>query len=170
MCRVEDGNVRYAPLCIYKFHLVAPRKLLEAQMFNQQYHEYEEIKNVPERLKWHRYHRGLMQKEVAEAIGVTRRQYQQLELGTIDYYPRELVNKLAELYQIKVEELLDEYNWFLYRGQGSLIKKFRESLGLGRKQFAQLINVNLGVLRNWEEESNRINKESWERCFKDMIL
>lgn len=62
MCRTEDGIVQYAPLCIHTFRLIAPRKLLEAQQFNQQYHSYEEIQNVPDRLRWCRHHMGLMQK------------------------------------------------------------------------------------------------------------
>ena len=75
MCRTEDGIVRYAPLCIHTFRLIAPRKLLEAQQFNQQYHSYEEIQNVPDRLRWCRHHMGLMQKEVAEQIGISRGHY-----------------------------------------------------------------------------------------------
>ena len=170
MCRIEDGIVRYAPLCIYTFRLIAPRKLLEAQLFNKQYQRYEEIQSIPERLKWHRYQNGLMQKEVADILGVTRRKYQQLELGTIDYYPKELLDKLSELYKIRVEDFLDDYNLFLYKGQGQMIRKYREQLGLERKEFAQLIDVNPGVLRSWENESNRINKESWENCFKNMSV
>lgn len=51
-----------------------------------------------------------------------------------------------------------------------MIRKYREQLGLERKEFAQLIDVNPGVLRSWENESNRINKESWEKCFKNMSV
>ena len=51
---------------ILSFRLIAPRKLLEAQLFNQQYQHYEDITNVSDRLRWCRYHMGLMQKEVAE--------------------------------------------------------------------------------------------------------
>lgn len=80
MCRIEDGIARYAPLCIYTFRLITPRKLLEAQLFNKQYQRYEEIQSIPERLKWHRYQNGLMQKEVADILGVTRRKYQKLEI------------------------------------------------------------------------------------------
>ena len=43
MCKNEDGNVRYAPLCIQSFKFIAPRKLQEAQLFNKKYRKYEEI-------------------------------------------------------------------------------------------------------------------------------
>ena len=53
---------------IHSFRLIAPRKLLEAQLFNQQYQNYEDIPNVQDRLRWCRHHMGLMQKEVADRI------------------------------------------------------------------------------------------------------
>lgn len=43
----KTAIVQYAPLCHPYIRLIAPRKLLEAQQFNQQYHSYEEIQNVP---------------------------------------------------------------------------------------------------------------------------
>ena len=41
-CR-EDGKLRHALLYIHTFRLMAPRKLLEAQLFNMQYGSYEDI-------------------------------------------------------------------------------------------------------------------------------
>ena len=66
------------------FRLIAPRKLLEAQLFNQQYQNYEDIPNVQDRLRWCRHHMGLMQKEVAELIGITRGHYIDFEVGYVD--------------------------------------------------------------------------------------
>ena len=60
---------------IHSFRLIAPRRLLEAQLFNQHYQNYEDIPNVPDRLRWYRHHMGLMQKEVAELIGISRGHY-----------------------------------------------------------------------------------------------
>lgn len=169
MCKTEDGIVRYAPLCIHSFRLIAPRRLLEAQLFNQQYHSYEEIHNVQDRLRWCRHHMGLMQKEVADMIGITRGHYIDYEVGYVDYYPKEIVDKLAKLYQIPVDDLLDDYNRFLYKGQGKLIREYRESLGLKKKQFARLINLDPGTLRCWENDQKRMFKDSWEKYFKNII-
>ena len=41
MCKNEDGNIRYAPLCIQSFKFIAPRKLLEAQLFHKKYRKYQ---------------------------------------------------------------------------------------------------------------------------------
>lgn len=169
MCKAEDGIVRYAPLCIHPFRLIAPRRLLEAQLFNQQYHSYEEIHNVQDRLRWCRHHMGLMQKEVADMIGITRGHYIDFEVGYVDYYPKEIVDKLAKLYQIPVDDLLDDYNRFLYKGQGKLIREYRESLGMKKKPFARLIHLDPGTLRIWENEEKRMSINSWNKYFKDII-
>ena len=137
---------------IHSFRLIAPRKLLEAQLFNQQYQNYEDIPNVQDRLRWCRHHMGLMQKEVAELIGITRGHYVDFEVGYVDHYPKEIVDKLAELCQVPVDDLLDDYNRFLYKGQGKLIREYRESLGLKKKQFARLIKLDPGTLRTGRVE------------------
>ena len=39
-----------------------------------------------------------------------------------DFYPKEHMEKLAELFEVPLEDLLDDYNLFLLRGQGEQIK------------------------------------------------
>lgn len=169
LCSTYDGCVRYAPLYIHSFRLIAPRKLLEAQLFNQQYHSYEEIQAVPDRLRWCRHHMELMQKEVAELVGITRENYIDFEMGYADCCPKEVVDRLAALYQIPADDLLDEYNRFLYYGQGKLIREHRQSLCLGKKPYARLMKMDANSLRAWESERKRISKNSWEKYFKDVI-
>lgn len=169
MCHNDNGIIRYAPLYILSFRLIAPQKLLEAQLFNQHYHSYEDIQNVPDRLRWCRHHMGLMQKEVAQRVGISRARYIEMETGAVDYYPKEIVDKLAELFGIPVADLLDEYNLFLYRGQGKMIQEYRESLGLKKKSFADLIGINPHLLGAWEADRKRMNINSWEKHFKYLI-
>ena len=40
------------------------------------------------------------------------------------------MEKLAELFEVPLENLLDDYNLFLLRGQGEQIKAIRQRLGL----------------------------------------
>ena len=75
---------------IHSFRLIAPRKLLEAQLINQQYQNYEDLPTVQDRLRWCRHHKGLMQKEVAELTGISRSEYSDMENGAVDYYPKEI--------------------------------------------------------------------------------
>ena len=154
---------------IHSFRLIAPRKLLDAQLLNQQYQNYEDISNVQDRIRWCRHHKGLLQKDVAEILGITREHYIDYEVGYVDYYPKEIVDKLAALFEIPVDDLLDDYNSFLYKGQGKLIREYRESTGLQKKQFARLINIDPGTIRYWENEQKRMSINSWNKYFKDRI-
>ena len=90
-------------------------------------------------MRWCRHHLGLMQREVAELIGISRNEYIDLETGSVDYYDREIVDKLAALFKIPSDDLLDDYNRFLYMGQGNVIKAYRERFGLGKKALAELL-------------------------------
>ena len=107
-----------------------------------------------------------MQKEVAEQIGIDRNTYIHYEEYGRDYYPIEHMEKLAELYDVPVEELLDGYNLFLYKGQGEQIQKIRQGLGLTQKQYAQRLGVSFDNLRKWEQNRVRIYKSTWEKHFR----
>ena len=169
MCHNENGVVRYAPLCIHSFRLISPRKLLDSEIFNQLYHSYQEIDNVQDRLRWCRHHMGLMQKEVADFAGVSQSRYKDMETGQVDYFPKEIVDRLADLFGVPATDFLDEYNLFLYRGQGKLMREYRESLGLKKKPFAKLIGVNPDLLRAWESDQTQMTIHSWEKHFKNLI-
>lgn len=169
LCSTLGGYVRYAPMYIHSFRLIAPRKLLEAQLINQRYQNYEDIPTVHDRLRWCRHHKGLTQKEVAELTGISHSRYSDMENGAVDYYTKEIADKLAAFYEIPVYDLLDDYNLFLYTGQGKLIREYRESLGMNIKPFAQLIGIDRNLLRAWEADQKRMSLNSWNKFFKNII-
>ena len=74
------------------------------------------------------------------------------------------MDKLAALYQVPVEELLDEYNLFLARQ----IIALREKLGLSRTAFARQFGISERSLRAWESEEKVISKGCWERYFRKL--
>ena len=170
ICKNEDGVVRYAPLCIHSFRFISPRKLLEAQLFNKQYRNYEEIKNVHERLRRLRHHKGLLQKEVAKFLGISRKKYTSLENGWIQHVEKDIVDKLSDLYQIPVKDLLDDYSYFLYCGQGKLLREYREKKNLERSELAEKVGVRTHYITMWEEEEIKISQKVWERCFKNFFF
>ena len=151
---------------ILRFPLLAPRKLLDAQKFNIRYTDPSQITEIADKLRWYRYQHALMQKEVAEQIGIDRNTYIHYEEYGRDYYPIEHMEKLAELYDVPVEELLDGYNLFLYKGQGEQIQKIRQGLGLTQKQYAERLGVPLDNLRKWEQNRVRIYKSTCEKHFR----
>lgn len=165
-CR-EDGKCRHALLYIHTFRLIAPRKLLEAQLFNKQYHSYEDIDNIPDRLRFCRHRLGLMQKEVAQIAGISRSTYINLETGNLNGFNKSAADKLAQLFQIPVYDLLDDYNRFLCDGQACRIRAYRESMGMGKKTFARKMGIPIRCLQAWENGVKTVSLKSWEKYFKD---
>ena len=88
----------------------------EAQEFFRMYHSYSEITNPSDRMRWCRYSLGLLQKDVAAMVGMEEWLYRDLESGTFHRsFTPELADKLAALYSIPVEDILDDYTLFLHR-------------------------------------------------------
>ena len=158
--------MRYAPLFIHSFVLCAPRKILEATQFNQRYRRYEEIDNVPDRLRWCRHSKGLMQVEVANKVGMTHSVYKAIEEGFTQHIEPEKVDRLAQFYGVPVTDFLDEFNHFLYDGQTVRIRAYRESSGLGKKPFARKMGIPIRCLQEWESGRKVISIKCWERHFK----
>lgn len=125
---------------------------------------------VPERLRWCRHRLGLMQKEVARQVGISQTLYEEMERGNCQEYPAHAVDKLSALYQVPVEDLLDEYSRFLYNGPIDQIRTARERLGLSRKAFAELAGVGKKSVRDWEVGRKKVSKKSWERLKTVLIL
>lgn len=136
-----SGNMLFAPLYILRFRFTVPCQYLSSQKFFRENQAYESITNVADRLRWCRNSLGLMQKDVAARIGVSRNVYVAMETGNTQYCSAAVADKLAELYQIPVSDLLDDYNLFLYRGPAEQIKKHRSKLGLSPKEYAKYLGV-----------------------------
>ena len=101
----------------------------EAQAFYRMYHSYADIPDPWDRLRWCRYGLDLLQKEVAAMVGMEEWLYQDLESGAFHRsFTPELADKLATLYGIPVEDILDYYTLFLHRGGGAFLRRYREDL------------------------------------------
>ena len=165
LCATCGETVRYAPLYIVSVKLNTVSRCWEAIKY--QFQESGAQLSSAEHLRWYRYRAGLLQKEVAEQVGITRSVYVDMENGMIDYWPKETVDKLAELFRISPTDLMDEYNQFLYSGQGENIETLRLSMGMTKRAFARYLGVNRVQLRDWTTERKRVSKQSWERYFQN---
>ena len=166
MVRHESQAIRFAPLVILSSPLLAPHHLLEAEKFNIRFTDPAQITETADKLRWYRYREALLQKEVAALVGIDRSTYIHYESGETEYFPLEIMEKIAALYSIPVTDLLDEYNTFLYRGQGRQIKERRKSLRMTQREYADYLGVSFGSLQNWEQNNVRMFKRTWERYFK----
>ena len=62
-------------------------------------------------------------------VGMEEWLYRDLESGTSHRsFTPELADKLATLYGIPVEDILDNYPLFLHRGGGAFLRRYREDL------------------------------------------
>ena len=92
--------------------------------------------------------------------------YKAIEEGATQHIPKETAERLAQFYNVPVTEFLDEFNRFLYDGQASRIRAYRESLGLEKKPFARQTGIPIRSLQAWESKRKVISLKCWERYFK----
>jgi len=164
MSRTVSGVPEYAPLYIHTFRVA---QSAEKDKFLRGAGEYAEIDNVQDRMRWCRLQLGLTQKELAKQLEVTRTVYMNMETGAVAQYPLDVVDKLSKLYDVPITDFLDDYNLFLYRGQGQQLRAFRDKLGLSRKEYAEQIGIALSTLALWENECKVMSKTLWKRHFVD---
>ena len=166
LSQTQNSIVRYAPLYIHSFVLCAPRKILEATLFNQRYHRYEDIQNVPDRLRWLRHSRGMIQTEVAAKIGMSDHTYKNIEEGITRQIPKEKRDRLAQFYGVLAMDFIDEFTQFIEDGQAIRIQAIRTQTGLTRREFAKQMRIPIRSLEVWENEKKAISYKSWEKYFK----
>ena len=163
MTRYALDVVSYAPLYIHSFRLVQPHTLVEAEKFNLIYTDPTQIDNIADKLRWYRYQHGLLQRDVADYAGLDRSTYSGYENTRRDYYPIEKMQKIAELFAVPVTDLLDEFNLFLYNGQGRQIKEMRRRRQMTQVEYARRLGVPFGTLQGWEQDRVQIRKQTWRR-------
>ena len=140
-----------------------------SEKFNLQFSDFSEITETADKLRWLRYQKGLRQRDVADYAGIDRSTYVHYEEYGKDLYPPEHMEKIAQLFEVPVETLLDDYNLFLRKGQGEQIKTIRTKLGLTQREYADKLSVSLGSLKQWEQNRKQIFKSTWERYFKQSL-
>lgn len=153
-----------APLYIYSFRPLLAHTFAETERMMQT--NPETLATTADKLRYYRHIRGLEQKEVAAYVGLHRGTYAGYETpSTRDYYPLDKLHALAELFDVPLEYLLDDYNRFLYDGQGQQVRALRESMGLSRKEFAAKFDVWASTVRDWETNAVRMTRQTWEKLF-----
>lgn len=168
MLNPSGAKVFYSPLYVHKFRPILAFRTEDTTQLNSRYKRQSGIYNVFDKMKWCRLDKGLMQKDVAKMIGTTRSYYQALESGKIEQFNLPLVERLSKVYEVSVDELLDDYNKFIHYEQGKKIFQYREKMNLGRQSFADFIGTDFKSIRDWEEEVRPISKHAWEKYFKNI--
>jgi transcriptional regulator with XRE-family HTH domain len=155
--------VSYAPLYIHSFRLVQAHTLVEAEKFNLHYTDPSQIDNIADKLRWYRYQHGLLQRDVADYAGLDRTAHMpdtRIPCGTTTPSRR---CRDCELFAVPVTDLLDEFNLFLYHGQGQQIKEMRRRRQMTQAEYARRLGVPFGTLQAWEQDRVQICKQTWRR-------
>ena len=124
---------KLSPMYLHSFRFIAPKKVSEAQKFALEFPTVDKLTTVADKLRYYRHQKGLYQSDVADYLGIDKGTYIDYENPDRDYYSAEVMEKLAELFCVDVYELLDDYNKFLYDGQGRNIIKLREQLKISQE-------------------------------------
>lgn len=147
-----------APLYIHQLVICTSRNLTRAKNYLYQNPVPELLDSTSDRIRYFRYKNTLLQTEVALAIGIAKNTYVKYERG-ISICPREKLVLLAGLFKIDVEDLLDEYNHFLYIGAGNQMQQLRKRLDLSQKEFGKLLGVHATAVYKWEHEIRTVTPE-----------
>lgn len=73
------------------------------------------------------------------------------------------MKRIAHLLEVDILELLDDYNRFLYDGQGKQIRRLRKRMGITQYQFGKRMGVSAGAVKRWENDRVVIFKSTWEK-------
>lgn len=167
LVRTRKSQIDYAPLYMFQIPLVNFGKRTEAQKFLQNYPDPTKLTCTADKLRWYRYQNSLLQREVAEYAGITRKTYIYYECGEHEYYAPDKLERIAELFGVDITALLDEYNLFLYQGQGKQIREFRKNLGLTQAQYGKRYGISASTVKRWENDRVMILKSTWEKLVSD---
>ena len=106
-------------LAVQTFHIFTHRNLSTAQAFLDSHPTFSSLKTVADKLRYYRFTHELLQMDVANALHIDRQTYSRMEDSSrTTAYNLADIKRLADFYQIPIENLLDDYNLFLYQNFG----------------------------------------------------
>jgi len=70
------------------------------------------------------------------------------------------MDKIAELFEVDISQLLDDYAMFLYNGQGTYISTFRAERKITQSALTKMMGVELFKVKQWEQNKRRMFKST----------
>ena len=159
----NSNQIVAVPIYIHTFRFITPKKVMEAKRFALDFPDPTMLSAVADKLRYYRHQKGLYQIEVADYLGIDRGTYSSYEKRQTDFFSPTMMDKIAELFEVSVYDLLDDYNKFIYNGQGAFIKSERKRIGITQKELAKLMSVDLTKVKRWEQDKVRMFKFTWEK-------
>ena len=160
----DIGKLKY--IAVISFKLPERYFTKEQKIFMTENHAPDKLTEPHEKVKWYRLDHSLKQTDISGCIGTSKDTYMRYEQGKDITLSPTQYDKLASLFNVPVDCLLDEYNKFLYLGQGAQIKEFRKSHKITQAELARRLSIQTQRLKRWEQGKNRMSKKWWEKLFK----
>ncbi|MBR1442574.1 MAG: helix-turn-helix transcriptional regulator, partial [Firmicutes bacterium] len=139
-CRNADNML--LPL----IHIVVPvRELLEEA-------------TVGEKIAFYRFKADLTQEELANLLNISVDSVKRYE-NNKRCLPLEVANTMAIILNITPNFLYDEYNLFISYPYSKKMRELRINKGYTRKEFANLLGLNIRTIERWENGTKLIQRE-----------
>ena len=100
---------------------------------------------------------------MADHCGIDRSTYISYEDCARDAYPLDKLAKIAEFLQVDIVDLLDNYNRFIYEGQGQGLKAFRRSRHMTQAELGRMLQTTQSTVKRWEQGQIQMSRRKWER-------
>lgn len=160
MAKSDGYRYIYSPLYIHTFKFIKRKREYRDIEFMQ--HKYNELSTVADKLKYYRYLYNISQDEVADYIGISRCAYLKYEKG-LSRYPFKTMLRLAERYEVDIDDLFDDYHKFIYFKQERFIKGLRKKLNLKQHGFADILEVSPSMIKRYEEGRTYMSREKYNK-------
>ena len=147
---------------IHSFKFITGKDYNECEKYNLTVSSIDELESINEKLRYLRLEKSLYQEEVAKIIGVDKTTYNEYEKG-VNFYSIDTMKKLATLYEVDMDFLLDDYHRFVYSNQGIKIKKIRKDLGMKQHELANKLNIGVHVLKKAEQEKATLKRKNYQK-------
>ena len=149
--RQTEHGPQYAPVFIHSF------KFYKSTVISPT--------STADKLRFYRQKKSLLQRDVADYVGIDRSTYINYESNSQQGYSFNHLSKIALLLDVTLDDLLDEYNRFVY-AQGQNLKAMRKRQGMTQAVFAGLMGVSIAAVKKWEQETVSMSRNKWHRLLQ----
>lgn len=161
----RNNKTVYSLMYIHTFSFILGNDYKECEKYNLEITNPYELKKINEKIRYFRLKETLYQEDVAKSIGIDRTTYISYENG-LRIYPIDVMTKLSNMYEIDLNDLLDDYHRFIYFNQGENIKRIRKELGLNQKELADSLGLSLIVIKRAEQEKVRFLEKNYIKLIR----
>lgn len=123
-----------------------------------------ELNSMPlmDKLMYYRYRLGYTRKEVAEATSINICMINSYETTDRTVYHFDDLLALSKLYGVELDDICDDYNYFLQTNQAEYVRNFRKKHELSQRKLGLLLGISKASVQRYENKGYRVKKEHFD--------